>query len=591
MLFNAVKWLLVRPQDYRREKPEEVIYGLDERPPAQALAAVVFQHCLLVLMFMVYAILAAEARGFDNRETISYVSGCLLVLGLGTVLQGLRSRFTPGVPLINIPSPVPIATYAAIIALYGPGAAIGAVMVANLLLVFLVPFLPRLRAYFPPEVIGVVVFMLGLELVSSGVPRSVGLTGGAHFSSDAALIAIATLGGILVASVWGNMRIRILAVLIGTVAGGGLAVALGIFDPSVIDSMSELPLLAMPLSGISIPLPEFVPMAILVYLIVELFEVMDQMAVGLTIDKLNDRNWRRADMPLVSRSVIANCLQNILLGAGGMLSGGSSGANIGLAHASGIMSRHVAIATGCALMVLAFLPAVASLVVLVPEPVVGGILVYSASFMIVAGMELILSRMINMKRTFTVGLSIVVGSSMLIVPRITEQAPEWSHTIVGSALMVGSLCAVALNMLFRIGMKKTASLELSSGHPAAEISDFLEHQGKVWGARREVILRAGMAIGEAMEILEDADLIHGPVTLTVRFDEVDVVCALSYEGRKLNLGQGEQVDLEALLEDDDDSALDAGMMQVSTMMIRRLADRVRSFERKGRANLVLQFEH
>lgn len=591
MLFNAVKWLLIRREEAPREKPEEVIYGLDECPPTQALVAVVLQHTLLVLMFMVYAILAARSFGYDDPETIAYVSGCLLALGLGTILQGLRTRFTPGVPLINIPNPVPIATYVAIIALYGPGAAIGAIIAANVLLILLVPFLPRLRAYLPPEVIGVVVFMLGLELVASGVPRSVGLDDGSDFSSNATLVSLATLGGILVASVWGSLRVRILAVFIGTTAGVVLALVLGVFDMSALKSLGSQPLIAMPLSGLEVPFPEFVPMAIIALLVVELFGAMDQMAVGLTIDKLNDRKWRRADMPLVSRTVIANCTQNILLGAGGMLSGGSSSANIGLAHASGIMSRHVAIATGAVMMVLAFLPAAASLVVLAPEPVIGGILVYTASFMIVAGMELILSRMINMKRTFTVGLSIVIGSSLLIVPRITEQAPEWSQTIVGSALMVGSLCAVALNMLFRIGVKKTASLELSSDHRAAEISDFLEHQGKAWGARREVILRAGLAIGEAMEILEEADAIKGPVTLTVRFDEVDVICSLSYEGWKPNLGNREKVDLEALLEDDDEEALEASMMQVSTIMITRLADRVRAFERKGRANLVLQFEH
>ncbi|MFC4352475.1 uracil-xanthine permease family protein [Fodinicurvata halophila] len=586
-----LKWVLTPPPEPERVQPEEVIYRLKDRPPVKVLLAVAGQHSLLVLMLMVYALLAAAALGLGYAETISYVSSSLLILGIGTVLQGLRSRFTPGVPLVSILSPVPLATYVTIVSLHGLGAAMGAVIAANLILMLLVPYLPRLRAYFPPEVIGVVILLLGMELVSSGVSRSVGLNEGTGVSGAQALVAIGTLVGIIAASVWGSMRFRIMAVLIGTVIGSLLSLWLGLFDFQALERLEGQPLLALPWQNISLPMPEFVPMAILPYLIVELFGAMDQVAVSLTIDKLNHKKWRRADMNLVSRSVMTNCFQNMLLGAAGLISGGASSAHVGLAHASGVMSRYVSLMTGAIMMLLAFIPAIATLVVLTPEPVVGGILVYTAAFLIVSGMQLIFSRMLDMKRSFTVGLSIVVGLSLLILPRITEQAPEWSETIVGSALMVGSLCAIGLNLLFRIGIKKTASRELENDHPGAEIAEFLEHHGKIWGAREEVIRRAGLAIGEAMETLQGAELIEGPVTLTVRFDEVDVVCALSYEGRKLDLGQGGQVDLDALLEDEDDSALDAGMMQVSSMMITRLADRVRAFERKGRANLVLQFEH
>lgn len=588
---GVAKWVLTPLPEPERVAPEEVIYRLNDRPPGKVLLAVAAQHSLLVLMLMVYALLAAAALDLGYAQTISYVSSSLLVLGVGTLLQGLRSRFTPGVPLVSILSPVPIATYVTVVSLYGLGAAMGAIIAANLILMLLVPFLPRLRAYFPPEVIGVVILLLGMELVSSGVSRSVGLEGGTGVSGAQALVAIGTLVGIIVASVWGSMRLRIMAVLIGTVIGSLLSLWLGLFDFQALGRLEDQSLLALPWQNISLPLPEFVPMAILSILVVELFGVMDQLAVSLTIDKLNNKKWRRADMNLVSRSVITNCFQNMLLGFAGLVSGGASSAHVGLAHASGVMSRYVSVVTGCIMMLLACFPAIATLVVLTPEPVVGGILVYTAAFLIVSGMQLILSRMLDMKRSFTVGLSVVAGLSLLILPRITDQAPEWSETIVGSALMVGSLCAIGLNLLFRIGIKKTASLELGKDHSGAEITEFLEHHGKIWGAREEVIRRAGLAIGEAVETLQGAALIDGPVTLTVRFDEVDVVCALSYEGRKLKLAQGRQLDLEALLEDDDDTALEAGMMQVSSTMIMRLADRVRAFERRGRANLVLQFEH
>ncbi|WP_155992215.1 uracil-xanthine permease family protein [Fodinicurvata fenggangensis] len=591
MLQNALRWLRARPVGQLREKPEELLYGFEERPPLNILLVIGFQHTLLVMMLLIYAVVAARSTGMDAAGTMTFATSTLFVLGISAILMGLRTRLTPGVPLINIPSPVQLATYIATVSLYGLGAAMGAIIVSNVLLIFLVPYLPRLRAFFPPEVIGVIVLMLGIELISGGVSRSVGLSSGTEVSLDALLVALGTLAGIIVASVWGSTRLRIMAVLLGAVIGVLLSGFLGFIDSDSLATISGQAFFAVPLVGLDLPMPEFVPMAILPYLLVELMGAMEQMASSLTIDKISNRKWRRADMFLVSRSALTIFVSNILHGAAGLTSCCSSSANIGLAHASGVMSRHVAFVAGIMMMLIAFLPVIAGLVVLTPEPVVGGILVYTAAFMIVAGMELILSRMLDMKRSFTVGLSIVIGSSLLILPNLAEDAPEWSRTILESGLIVGSLCAVGLNILFRIGIKKTARTELESDHPGAEISEFLEHHGKVWGAREEVIRRAGLAVGEVIEILRDAQAVKGPVTLTVHFDEVDVVCSLSYQGQMLTLNQGGQVDLDALLEDEDDTALEASMMQVSSTMITRLADRVRAFERGGTARVVLHFEH
>ena len=81
--------------------------------------------------------------------------------------------------------------------------------------------------------------------------------------------------------------------------------------------------------------PTLVPAAILPVFLVESLGAMDQLASTLTLDKLNDAKWRRADMPMVARAVRTLAIGNILLAANGLLTSGSSSANLGLAHASG----------------------------------------------------------------------------------------------------------------------------------------------------------------------------------------------------------------------------------------------------------------
>ena len=53
-----VAWLLDVPAP-RRTKPEEILYGIDERPPLGTLLGISAQHVLLALMLSLYAVIAA----------------------------------------------------------------------------------------------------------------------------------------------------------------------------------------------------------------------------------------------------------------------------------------------------------------------------------------------------------------------------------------------------------------------------------------------------------------------------------------------------------------------------------------------------
>jgi xanthine/uracil permease len=572
----------------RRVKPDDVLYGIDERPPLGTLIAIAAQHVLLALMLAIYAVLAARGVGLDPAGTAAFTAACLFGLGIGTALYGLRTGLTPGLPLINIPNPATLATYIAVAGLHGLEATAGAFVVANLAILLLSGALPRLRAYLPPEVIGVVVLMLGVSLVPYAARASAGMDSGGPFAPLAVAVALVTLAGIVWPAVWGSRRLRILAVLIGTAAGIVAALATGQLDLAAAERVAELPLLAPPFPGLDLGWPRLEPAAIVPVFLIEVLAATRQVANTLTLDRLGDAKWRRADMRLVTRSVRTLALGNVLLASMGLITGGSAAANVGLAHASGVLSRQVALVAGAMLAALAFVPAVSTLIVLAPGPVIGGILIYTAAFMIVAGMDLILSRMLNTKRSFVVGISLVVGLSLYMVPEMTASAPRWSLTIVNSGLTVAALAAILLNMTFRIGVRRSATTRLDPAEGLGPIADFLERCGRDWGARREVIQRAAAALGEAVQLIETAAP-GAPPELAVRFDEVTLVCTLRYRGPPLPLRAAE-LDVAALL-DADDARLDADLRQISALLVARLADRTQSTARGPLADLVLEFEN
>jgi hypothetical protein len=93
-----------------------------------------------------------------------------------------------------------------------------------------------------------------------------------------------------------------------------------------------------------------------------------------------------------------------------------------------------------------------------------------------------------------------------------------------------------------------------------------------------------------METLDRSVAFDGRAELIARFDEVDLVCTIRYPGEPIQLGASD-VNVAALLEGDDDE-IERGMRQISTLMVSRLADKVRTARAKGgMAELTLQFEH
>ena len=73
-------------------------------------------------------------------------------------------------------------------------------------------------------------------------------------------------------------------------------------------------------------------------------------------------------------------------------------------------------------------------------------------------------------------------------------------------MAIGMLTALLLNVFFRIGIKKTGSMEFTPGvDPLDALEEFADKQGGIWGARRDVIERAIRAMIETAEALELLD--------------------------------------------------------------------------------------
>jgi hypothetical protein len=316
------------------------------------------------------------------------------------------------------------------------------------------------------------------------------------------------------------------------------------------------------------------------------------MGVVVLMDKMNDRDWHRADLPMVARGLRAGGLANLICAPFGALPAAPSSANVGLCHVSRVGSRVVALATGLLIGVTAFMPVATSFLTALPEPVLGAIQVYAAAYLITCGMDIICDRALDGRSGIMVGTSLVVGMTVLLVPSVRTLLPDSLGLLAESAMASGGLVAVLLNLVFRLGSRSRFRQDLVTA-PDTEgprrVATLVETQCGHWGTRRDVARRASLSLQEAAEALTARG--HAPLALEGAFDEYNLSLSLVHGGPPLAIGAPAHPDPEALLMGDD-RALDAALAHLPNRLIRSLADRVTATAQgDGTSRLDFHFEH
>src|SRR5690606_24512467 len=139
---------------------------------------------------------------------------------------------------------------------------------------------------------------------------------------------------------------------------------------------------------------------------------------------------------------------------------------------------------------------------LLPEAVVGGLLLFLSTFTMLSGIQMVGSRLLDNRRVLAVGTGLSVALAFPSLHRALTRLWPLAEQVVFSSFAAGLLTAVALTALFRLGVHRRASEVFDIGHATMdEITRFMERQGAMWGARRELVQRAQLACWQAFDLL------------------------------------------------------------------------------------------
>ncbi len=87
---------------------------------------------------------------------------------------------------------------------------------------------------------------------------------------------------------------------------------------------------------------------------------------------------------------------------------------------------------------------------IMPKPVMGAILVFVTCFMVMAGMQIIMSTTVDFRGTFVIGIALVFGLSVDILPGLYTNIHHWLAPIFSSSLTLSTITAITLNKVLRI---------------------------------------------------------------------------------------------------------------------------------------------
>jgi xanthine permease XanP len=564
-------------------RPASLVYAVDDRPPVWFSILSGLQHVSLNTMWLAYPLLVVRESGAPVATAVSFVSMCLIMLGVGTALQAIpRGPLGSGFLAPGGFSGIYIGPALIAVKLGGLPLFFGMTIFAGAVEALLSRALYRLRPYLPPEVAGLVVLFIGLVVGAVGLRYVLGIGSSEPLSTAHYVTTLAAGGTMLGLNVWGKGLPRLFCVLVGVVVGYLAAFATGLLGVDELAASVDRPIVALPNLG-------YVSWAfdltlVLPFALAGLAAALSTTASITIFQKMHDADWKRADMRSVRRGVLADGCNTMLAGAFGTYGQVPSTSNVGLIAATGVASRSIAWATAAILVALGLLPPVAYFFSIMPEAVMGPALMFSAAFILVGGMQIITARLIDARRTFVISGSTLACLTPLFFPGIGAGTPLLG-ALVGSPLALGTLVALALNLLFRIGVHKTASFQLAStDRDLHAIEDRMREQGAAWGARPEVIARAAFAVQQFVEATVDNYWSTGPLEVATTFDEFNLDVRLTYTGAAL-----EFPDVRPTREDI--MASDDGARKLAGYMLRRNADRASSSASHGRAVIDFRFDH
>lgn len=429
---------------------DAMIYKVNDVPPPGALVVLSVQHMLFMFAASSFpAMLVREIGGSVDMAT-ALVSLTMIIAGIGSILQPMRWKYMGSgylCPNLCGPSYLSASLHAAWVG--GIPLMRGMILFSGLIEMALAPVVKKLRFMFPPIIVGLVVAMVGVSIVSVATGNFFGVA----FSGDSTrwedlLVGVVSLLVMVGANIWGKGWVRMYCLLVGTLVGWGLALAITPDTRVAFSVVGSQPFFALPSVPFGLWDIRFNWGLALPFVIVSICGSLKSFGNLLAAQQVSEPELKEPNMQPIAGGLLADGLTTAVAGLMGALAVDTSSSNVGLAAATRACSRWISTVAGVIFTAMAFMPKVTAAIATLPRPVLGASLIFAGCFMICTGLQEMMKEKYDSRAIFTVGISLFFGLSTGFMPDLYARFPDWIQNFFSDPLPTTTLFAVVLYQVF-----------------------------------------------------------------------------------------------------------------------------------------------
>ena len=390
-------------------------------------------------------LLIGTALKFNSEQMTYLVSIDIFMCGLATMIQLFRNKyFGIGLPVVLGCAIQAVAPLEMIGQKFSINTMYGAIIVAGIFVFLVAGWFSKIKKLFPPVVTGTLITVIGLTLIPVAVQNMGGGSAQAKDFGDAKnlIAAFLTILIIVAIEIWTKGFLRSISVLIGLIAGTVIAGFMGLVSLKPVMQASWFHLPQLFYFGV----PEFEWSSCLTMIIIALVSMVESTGVFFAIGDLLHKNITEDDL---KRGYRAEGLAQVFGGLFNTFPYTTFSQNVGLLQLSGIKTKRPIYWAAGLLMAMGLLPKIGALVTIIPDSVLGGAMLVMFTMIAVQGIRMLTKvDFENNRNILVVAISIGLGLGVTVYPQIFQALPQTIQLFLGNGIVVASVCATLLNLIF-----------------------------------------------------------------------------------------------------------------------------------------------
>ncbi|MCI8727902.1 MAG: purine permease [Hungatella sp.] len=431
-----------------KENTSALLFDLNGKPSLGQSFPLALQHVVAMIVGCVTpAIIVAGVGGLSDKDSVILIQAALVLSALTTLVQLYplkkgKLRIGSGLPVIMGISFAYVPTMQAIAGDFGVGTILGAQIAGGIIAVFVGIFIKQIRRFFPPLITGTVVFSIGLSLYPTAINYMAGGVGSQQYGSwQNWTVAFITLIIVTALNHYGKGIWKLSSILIGIIAGYIVSLCFGMVDFASVAQASFFQL-SKPLHfGLVFEPSACVAIGIL-------FAINSIQAIGdFTATTTGGMDRMPTDEEL-NGGIVAYGFCNIFSALFGGLPTATFSQNVGIVSSTKVVAKRVFGLAAGILLIAGLIPKFSSVLLTIPNCVLGGATVSVFASIAMTGVKLITAAPMDYQNTTIVGLSVALGMGVTQANAALASFPDWVTTIFGkSPVVLATITAIILNLL------------------------------------------------------------------------------------------------------------------------------------------------